>query len=76
MAVMASGGPLPAGRSPGGGTLAISPDDHPIDALLGPGLLRIGKHPRYGVAAVGLVFGEVTVLATYEMGSCGSCRGS
>jgi hypothetical protein len=43
--------------------------DHPIHAPLGAGLLRIGKHPRYGIVAVAVVFGEVTVLATYEIGS-------
>jgi hypothetical protein len=43
--------------------------ERPIAAPLGPGLLRIGKHSRYGIVAVGMVFGEVTVLAMYEMGN-------
>jgi hypothetical protein len=54
-----------SGVKPGTGELVR---EFVIQAPFGPGVLRIGRHPRYGIVAVAVLFGEVTLAATYEMG--------
>lgn len=35
---------------------------------IGPFRLRFGKHEQYGIVAVAIAVGELTVVATFEMG--------
>ena len=42
--------------------------DHHVECQFGRGVLRVGNHPEYGAVGVAMVFGEIMVLLTYEMG--------
>lgn len=41
--------------------------DNGVNAM-GPFRLRVGKHPQFGIVALAIVAGEVTAVATFEMG--------